>query len=169
MSSTLDATTSTVSASVESITEAASASFEGVLERVTAVAKAAERAGKLKALSDTAADDYGSNGLDSQSWDEPTTVVLHAGILTKVGGGTSTLGRKSLKERFFVLTKGHLVYFKSPSHREEARVTSPVHGVTVRPVVTAEAEVAAAAERQRGSRNCAHRNACIACKPQQQR
>ena len=45
---------------------------------------------------------------------------IHAGWLSKMGGGTSTLGRKSWKRRWMTLKGGELLYHES--QEEDAAV-----------------------------------------------
>ena len=47
-----------------------------------------------------------------------TQTSIYTGVLRKRGGGTSFMGRKSWKSRFFVLENGSLLYFESEVHYE---------------------------------------------------
>ena len=47
---------------------------------------------------------------------------IHAGFLTKMGGGTSTLGRKNWKRRWMALKGGKLHYYPSQAEKDELGV-----------------------------------------------
>ncbi|EDQ90136.1 uncharacterized protein MONBRDRAFT_36712 [Monosiga brevicollis MX1] len=57
-------------------------------------------------------------------WFKARQDFIHAGWLTKIGGGTSTLGRKSWKRRWMALKGGELHYM--PSQEEQATVLGVV-------------------------------------------
>jgi len=57
-------------------------------------------------------------------WFKAKQDFIHAGWLTKMGGGTSTMGRKSWKRRWMTLKGGELHYM--PSQGEEAEVLGTV-------------------------------------------
>jgi myosin X len=57
-------------------------------------------------------------------WFKGKQDFIFAGWMTKMGGGTSTLGRKSWKRRWFALRGGELIY--TPSEEEDAEVLGTI-------------------------------------------